>query len=63
MSDRIRWFTDWVAIHCSDCDLSERVEKPTPDQQKALLRRGRQHALGTGHQLSVERGQLSWIDA
>lgn len=67
MSDRIRWLNAWVNADCAlanpPCSYAERIEEPTPDQQKAFVRRARQHALRTGHYVSIERGQTARVAA
>lgn len=67
MSDRIRWHNLYVLAWCTlddfACSYAERIENPLPDQQKALLRRAREHARATGHRVSIERGQLAGAEA
>lgn len=67
MSERIRWHSVYVlavcAIHNPGCEYFERVEDPTPDRQKLVIRRAREHALRTGHYVSVERGQITGVQA
>lgn len=67
MPERIHWSTVYVqavcAIHSPGCDYHERIEDPTPDQQKRLIRRAREHARRAGHhQVSIERGQCAGVE-
>jgi hypothetical protein len=67
VNDRIHWHNlyvlAWCAVDDTSCGYAERVEDPTPDQQNALVRHARAHARQTDHRVSLERGQLSDVEA